>query len=50
MKKIWGRIKMRFRMVLTLTGGNSSVVTGMGQKKEYTDSGTNDVLFHKVGD
>lgn len=41
---------MRFRMVLTLTDGNSSVVTGMGQKKEYTDSGTNDVLFHKVGD
>lgn len=41
---------MRFRMVLTLTDGNSSVVTGMGQKKEYTDLGTNDVLFHKVED
>ena len=30
---------MRFRMVLTLTDGNSSVVTGMGQKKECTDLG-----------
>ena len=27
-------------MVLTLTDGNSSVITGMGQKKEYTDLGT----------
>ena len=27
-------------MVLTLTDGNSSVITGMGQEKEYTDLGT----------